>query len=268
MVDAISYEDLVRFLGYCKQGRGVQARTLKAYTGYLRSFFGWCEAVGYIDRSPARALTSPKYIEPPKTVLGVPVAHLRQMLDFTEQASPRNYAILLFMMVTGCRVSATSNLLCGNLDLQQGSALVFEKGQRWVTYEFDELTAGALSNWLVQRPNAKHDYVWTGPGPKYVQFRATGIRKMLSDLCVRLRLPHYTPHQLRHSVGEIIANHDHSELAVATALNHKNLQSARIYMPQRIQRTRVMRREIESTLYPERAAKGKTELQETVAVKT
>jgi integrase len=129
---------------------------------------------------------------------------------------------------------------------------VFEKGQRWVIYDFDRFTAQALVKWLDQRPPAAHDYVWIGMGSKYPQLKATGIRKMLSDVCAVLKLPHYTPHQIRHSAGEILANNDHSELAVASALNHQNLQSARHYMPKRLAHTNHLRQEIEATIYPDR----------------
>lgn len=251
-VHLISFDDLVRFLTYCREERGVVCLTLRHYTGFLRQFFGWCVDVGYIERSPAAALKSPRCPDQ-RIVRGVPVTHLRRMLDYTEQANRRNYAILLFMAVTGCRVSATSALTLENLDIDNKRALVYEKGGRWVVYEFDQMTASALSGWLMERPAVGHHFVWTGPGPDYLQLQATGIRKMLYDLCRRLRLPHYTPHQLRHSAGEILASNDHSELSVASALNHKNPQSARIYMPKRLPHTRHLRREIEEALYPERA---------------
>lgn len=251
-VQQVTYEDLVRFLAYCEQDRAVVCLTLRHYTTILKTFFGWCVDVGYIERNPAQALKSPRCPDQ-RLVLGVPVDHLRRMLDYTEQANRRNYAVLLFMAVTGCRVSATSALRLDRLDISRGRASTYEKGGRWVVYEFDSLTAVALSDWLALRPNVDHPYVWTGPGPDYVQLKATGIRKMLHDLCKRLDLPHYTPHQLRHSAGEILAANDHSELSVASALNHKNPQSARIYMPKRLPQTRHLRREIEATLYPDRS---------------
>lgn len=250
-IHQIRFDDLVYFLAYCEQDRGVACLTIRHYTTILKSFFAWCVDVGYIEHSPAQALRT-RRCDDQRLIRGVPVGHLRRMLDYTEQASRRNYAILLFMAVTGCRVSATSALRLDRLDISQGRASTYEKGGRWVIYEFDHLTSVALTDWLAMRPDVDHPFVWTGPGPDHQQLQATGIRKMLRDLCVRLDLPIYTPHQLRHSAGEILASNDHSELSVASALNHKNPQSARIYMPKRLPNTRHLRREIEATLYPDR----------------
>lgn len=250
-VSEITHGDLVRFVAYCEETRGVNRTTLKLYTGFLKRFFEWCYVTGYIDEDPARVLINPRTVKS-QEVQGIPPEHLRKILDYAEMKSTRNYAVLLFMAVTGCRVGATSNLLIQNVNVTEGWALAFEKGQRWVTYEFDRLTARALSNWLAERPNCDHDYLWTGLGPDYRPFRHEGIRTMLMVTCKKLKLPHYTPHQIRHSVGEILANNDHSELAVASALNHQNLRSAHIYMPRRMQKTRHLRREIENTLYPDR----------------
>ncbi|QPC82132.1 tyrosine-type recombinase/integrase [Phototrophicus methaneseepsis] len=251
-VDEITHGDLIRFVAYCEHDRGVSCRSLKQYTYFLRSFFRWCLRAGYIENDPAAALLTPKCVKDGSRVRGIPPAHLRKMLDYTEQTSKRNYALILFMAVTGCRVRAASELRCSNLDLQLGYARLLEKGRRWVVYEFDQLTAAALSDWLMKRPNVDHDYVWTGRGPHYEPLKHQGIRSMLTYLCQKLELPHYTPHQIRHSAGEILANHDHSELAVASALNHQSLQSARIYMPQRMAETRHLRHDIEATLYPDR----------------
>nr|WP_228845338.1 tyrosine-type recombinase/integrase [Phototrophicus methaneseepsis] len=89
------------------------------------------------------------------------------------------------------------------------------------------------------------------------RLKEASVRWMLSRLCERLHLLTYSPHQFRHSVGEILASHDHSELAVASALNHRSLRSARQYMPERLTEIHHLRRETEATLYPDRVKSDK-----------
>jgi integrase/recombinase XerC len=250
-VNDISHSDLVRFIAWCRKERGITAATAKQYTSFLRRFFEWCYEVEYVEQNPARALSTPKS-QKTERVTGVPLDDLRKLLNYTEMGHPRNHAILMFMAVTGCRVTATSRLQISKLDLLQGQAEVFEKGGRWVIYDFDELTSAALRRWLDQRPDVDHDFVWTGKRSKDKPIGAHAISSMIETLCRRLGLPKYSPHQLRHSVGEILANNDHSELAIASALNHQDLQTARHYMPARMSHTRHLRREIEEMLYPDK----------------
>ena len=247
----ITHGDLVRFIAYCETKRGVSRSSLRQYSSFLRAFFKWGAASGYLEVDPAKSLTSPKVVNKER-VKGVPLDHLRCLLDYTEQTSKRNYSLLLFLAVTGCRVGAASHLLRSNIDFRRKQVRVFEKGQRWVVYEFDEMTAVALDKWLAIRPETDHDYVWTSQRKSNPRLKESSIRRMLVLLCERLEIPSYSPHQFRHSVGEILASHDHSELSVASALNHRSLRSVRHYMPERLSETRHLRREIEATLYPDR----------------
>ncbi|WP_338048174.1 tyrosine-type recombinase/integrase [Phototrophicus methaneseepsis] len=247
-----THSDLVRFISYCENERGVSRASLRQYTAFLRAFFKWCNQSGYTEVDPAKSLMSPKVTQRPDPVRGIPTHHLRKMLDYTEQCNLRNYALLLFMSVTGCRVSAASKLEWSRLNLETYRAQVFEKGQRWVYYEFDSYTADVLAHWLQSRPAVDHDYVWTSERQPYGPIKPASIRQMLQKVCDHLKIPRYTPHQIRHSVGEMLASHYHSELAVASALNHQDLKSARHYMPRRLQETYQLRQEIVATIYPDR----------------
>lgn len=258
-----THGDLVRFINYCEQDREISRVSLRQYTAFLRAFFKWCAESDYIAADPAKSLVSPKVIHKSEPIRGIPQAHLRKILDFAELMSARNYALLLFMAVTGCRITAASRLKISKLDLARGQAEVFEKGQRWVYYEFDSFTANALNRWLQARPNVKHDYVWTSERQPYGLIKPAAIRQMMNKICDHLALPRYTPHQIRHSVGEMLASHYHSELVIASALNHQDLKSARHYMPQRLQETYQLRREIVATLYPDREVDENFEGKET-----
>ncbi len=45
------------------------------------------------------------------------------------EVSPRDYALALFLADTGCRVAGVVGLKFGDLDLEHGTAEVFEKGR-------------------------------------------------------------------------------------------------------------------------------------------
>lgn len=120
---------------------------------------------------------------------------------------PRDHAIILFLADTGCRVGGIASLTLDNLNLDDGSAWLLEKGSQWRQVWFGEETAQALRRWIDLRPPCDHRSVFTtsagrGARPLHRRCFAETVHK-LSRKAGTSRL--YGPHAIRHAVGHALS---------------------------------------------------------------
>lgn len=205
-ITLIRYEDLMDYIARLKDS-GIKQSTLVGYTAVIKSFFGWCVDRHYIEISPAQAIKRRSPMRDPTRNRAVPPEELRRMVTYAEVNSPRNYALLLFMVDTGCRVGGLVSLTIQKLDLDEMSAFVLEKGNRWHKALYGEQTANALSDWLRKRPEVDHDYVWTGPNPDHKPLTRQGVAALIRRLALKVEASRlWSPHAIRHSLGHAYAN--------------------------------------------------------------
>lgn len=217
-VRLISYEDLVDYLARLRAT--IKPSTCAGYVSIIKSFFNWCHHRGYIDRSPAAAIVRKIPPPDPSRSRAIPTDELRRIVDYARITSPRNYALLLFMIDTGCRVGGLVSLMLGNLDLERMSAKLLEKGRVWQTVYFGTTTADALRAWLEKRPAVKHDYVWTGQG-RGNPITTNAVFVLLHRLSERTECSRlWSPHAIRHAVGHAYAKAGVPVTVTQHKLNH------------------------------------------------
>lgn len=134
-----------------EQGR-LSVWTIHGHIRIARQFFRWHFTEGKITLNPAARLELPALgNEPPK---GISEEDMQKMLA-AAKASSRNYAILMFLADTGCRIGGVAELELADLDLENRQAIVHEKGKhgrkKVRTVFFNSPTAEALKMWLVER---------------------------------------------------------------------------------------------------------------------
>jgi site-specific recombinase XerD len=110
-----------------------------------------------------------------------------------------NYALLLFLADTGCRVGGLVGLCLADVDLGGRSALVTEKGGKSRYVFFGEQTRAALGAWFSVRP-AGMDRVFVGQRGPLTVF---GVNQILSKLKRRAGVSgHVNPHAFRHGFAK------------------------------------------------------------------
>lgn len=223
-ITRIRYEDLLDYDAQLRAS-GLKPVTLAGYTSAIKAFFNWCVGRRYIKRSPAADIKRRRRDADSHVSRAVPPAELRAMVECARHTSPRNYALLLFMADTGCRVGGLISLTLERLDLDDRSALLLEKGDSWHRVFYGDQTADALRAWLRKRPPAAHAYVWTGKAPGYKPLQASAVRFILRRLAEATDASRiWTPHDIRRSVGHAFAKHGIPAPTTAQKLGHSDVQ--------------------------------------------
>lgn len=220
-VGRVSYEELLDYL----DGLGVRLSTRRSYVSIIKAFFAWCVEMGYAEQSPAARLRrGPRHAQPPLP-RAIPPEELTRIVEYVRYASPRNFALLLFMADTGCRVSGLCSLSLDNLHIEEGYAWLLEKGSRFELALFGVDTAAALRRWLGKRPDVNHRYVWTSRGPHYQPLTPNGVRYILAALSRRTECSRvWFPHAIRHAVAYAWANAGVPATLVAQKLWHTDVR--------------------------------------------
>jgi integrase/recombinase XerD len=216
-VNRVSFEDLIDVQAGLRSK--LSASTVANYTSIYKAFFAWCAQRGYCDQSPAADLVRRR--PRPRSDRAIPADELRAMVDYARVTSSRDYAILMFLADTGCRVGGLISLQCANLSLDAGVALLTEKGGMLHRALFSPATADALRRWLSHRPAVDHDYVFIGRGPGHPLTRGA-INSLFKSLCRKCHLSRiWTPHAIRHAVG-----HAYAKAGVPATITQKKLGHA------------------------------------------
>lgn len=201
-VDELTADDLRRWL------RDVDARwspntVANRYKG-ARAFLRWCVDEGELQTSPVDSVRPPRVPDKPTTMLTLD--QLRQLLagangnSFTDR---RDYALILTLADTGCRLSEVANLQLDDLDLRERVARVTGKGSRPRVVPLGARSAQALDRYLRQRRRQTYGHspwLWLGSTGKG-RLTPNGVQQMLrrrgTELGVRVH-----PHMFRHGFAD------------------------------------------------------------------
>lgn len=232
-IQRIRFEDLLDYQASLSDL--VSPVTVAGYTSIFKAFFSWCTRQRYVDFNPALELHHPRTRRDPEDSRAIPSADLRRFVEYTRITKPRNYAMLLFMADTGCRVGGLVSLTLLHLHLGERFAFIDEKGGQWHRATFGDETAAALQAWIAKRPRCLHDYVWTGRGPDYKPIKRAAVEAILSDLSERTGASKkWTPHSLRHALGHAWAKAGIPPHVTQEKLGHAHISTTlNFYYPQR-----------------------------------
>ncbi len=222
LLEEISPRELQRYQS--KNWGHLKRSTIAGYTAVLKTFFAWAVDKGYLEKSPADGLRRPPRAKDSAEPRAIPPEHLRQMLDYTRQTSVRNYAILMFLIATGCRVGGLLSVTLNDLDVAHYRASIRVKGGRSGKVFFGDKTRTALEAYLAWRPACGHDKLWVWDKQPYKPLQDGGVYAMIVDTCQRVHLPkEYFTHGTRHSVGISWTQAGVALGIVSTKLGHSNV---------------------------------------------
>lgn len=219
----VTADDLVEYFAELSVGR--KPSTVAGYIGICKSFFAWCVQAGHIRVSPASPLRQ-RQAQRVERNRAIPTDELQRMVDYAKVTSPRNYAILLFLADTACRVGGLQTLTLDGLELERSRAFLVEKGAKDVAVFFGADTAEALKAWMRLRPEVRHRFVWTGQGPKYAPMSAHGLSDVIRRIAAKTGASQlWGPHSIRHAVGHAYERAGVSPVVTQKKLNHERLQT-------------------------------------------
>jgi integrase len=258
------------------EGRGLAAETVYAYLSRLSSFYTWMlrdvQLAQEIRHNPV-LLARPKPPKPyqSKRTKALSDADLRRLLQVVKAAADdgdvvakRDYALLLFYVLTGMRRQEIIQLQWGDLELAETLVLTTQvKGGTSRTKEIaDPSVKAALLEYLTASERlsvlAPESPLWiahdpardTAPGmckrnpkkPKIVRthgdrLTSHGFVKNLKRYAAAIGLADIHLHQTRHTFARMVGEDAGSLMEVQEALGHKDIATTRVYL-ERVSRER------------------------------
>lgn len=195
--------------------------TLRGYVRAWRAFFNWCVDETLIGSSPARKLPLPKVPkQPPKAISR---ADLDRILAAAQLSSSRDYAIVLILADSACRVGGLCAITLDNLDLDARQAIVTSKGQTAFIL-FTERTADAIRAYLRDRPPSCQRALFLGEKDRPLQ--PGGVHSLLDRLAAAAEVRgRHNPHSFRHGWAREALRQGADISDVGHVLGHSQLQT-------------------------------------------
>ena len=195
----------------------------------VKAFFSWCRRMGYIEanvfaRVPLVKLEQ-QIIEP------FSQADVQRLLDSQDRATYlgcRNYAIFLFLLDTGVRVSECVAVDLDDVDWAQGRVRVLHgkgKKQRWVA--IGTMTAEALRDYLARHRGRSPGALFRSRKGHAV--RPNALNVLMRRVAVRVGLRKVHPHRFRHTFATWAIRSQAREIDVQILLGHSSLTMVQRY---------------------------------------
>lgn len=178
----------------------VSPATVARHYRTLQQFFKFIETEGIVD-SPMAKMSPPKVDE--KAVPVLTEDEIKRLLATCKSAcfrDRRDYALFMFMLDTGARVSEIVGIRVETLDFTTGTVMVLGKGRRERVTVFGPKTSEALRRYLRVRGNHPRSHLpalWLGERSSALTDH--GVRDILNYRAKLAKLSHVHPHQFRHT---------------------------------------------------------------------
>lgn len=219
---------------------GLAEMTIYKNMRTAKAFWSWAvEWDDDLDRSPMRAIHIERPPRTPVSAKAAPLSTLQALLPVARQ-HPRDYALYLFLLATGCRRKSACLLTLDRLDLAKRRAEIIGKGDRLYTVPFCATTADALRAWLEVRPYVETRAVFLSLR-RWQPMTPDGLGAWLHLLCQRAKVPRIGPHAIRHAVGCYHANNGEPLSLIRELFGHSDSRiTLENYMPDSEDEVRAM----------------------------
>lgn len=231
-IRAITLEDLYYFMEYCEVQRGNSAAARARKVATLKSFFKYLKGKRrLIEENPADELETPKIGR--KRPIYMNIQEATQFIDGIQinQATPRNYCMMMFFLNLGIRVTELCQL---NTTSIQGRYLtVIGKGNKERTVYLNDSCMQALADY---ENSGKTPYKGDGEEPLFVSQKGTRFtRQTVAKIVKRinqqsgLQKERLTPHKLRHTSATMMYKAGADIRSLQHILGHSSVATTQIY---------------------------------------
>jgi len=202
---------------------GLSLWTLHGYLRAARHFFKWLTDEGILSSNPAARLELPRLPKDRKE--GIPPSDAVKIIDTARNLGiPRDYALVLFLAETMCRVGGVVNLRLGDLDLDRGRARGVEKGNKSRPVYLEQRGVKAMRVWLMVRPDVADDHVFLGRRGKGLS--VSGVYQVLKRLAKAAGVPRgWNPHNWRHGSARAMQRLGMPTGVLQQELGHASIQT-------------------------------------------
>lgn len=203
--------------------RGIGDSTLGSLRSVLSSYFGWLHKEGLIQMNPCSNLGTikcPKVVREPFSKTDI-----ERMKEGCK--SPRDKAIIAFLLSSGCRISEVCSLNRTDIDFQTGECKVLGKGNKERIVYLDSVAVMLLRRYLSTRDDA-HNALFLGL--RNERLEPGGVRVMLKVLGKKTGVANIHPHRFRRTLATNLISRGMPIQEVAAVLGHDKLDTTMRYV--------------------------------------
>lgn len=206
-----------------EQAGGLSVWTLRGYVRVARTFFRWLLLEGLLRANPAERLEMPARPRLPRR--GIEDDDADRIIAAARDDA-RDYALVLVLADTACRVGGLVGLTLADVDLKARRVTVREKGlgggNLARVVPMSSLTADALRAWLKARPKIDDDHVFVGCHDR--PLTTGGAYQVVKRLakCAGVASG-FNPHNWRHAAARLMLANGASLAQVGRFLGHTSI---------------------------------------------
>lgn len=206
---------------------GLSQASVTGYLRALRRLFRFAENEGLVAQNPTTGLRVPKPKRgEPKAIATKDFARLLNAIDGDAINQRRNRAMLLLLADSAARVGGLVQIRLSDLDLEQQTVYLREKGDKGRFAFFTPITAEALEIWLEVRPSNGCDMLFVNLGNRMGEPITTqAVSQVLRRLKKRSGVTgHANPHSLRHAFAREYLKNGGNLASLADIMGHSDVQ--------------------------------------------
>ncbi|MCP4419999.1 MAG: tyrosine-type recombinase/integrase [Chloroflexi bacterium] len=212
-------------------GENYRAATINRHLASLRSLAAWAVKTGVLALDPSKdvrgvgqQLQAPKWLDRSAQFALLQAVERGRNAARTptqQRTTTRDYALIVFTLNTGLRVSELCALVKADLHITARKGVVEVrkgKGSKQRTIPLNKKARAALATWL---PLLEGDRVFP--------LQRAGVHKRVRLYAGRAELDECSAHTLRHSFAKNLINQGVNIEQVASLLGHSKLETTRLY---------------------------------------
>lgn len=143
----------------------------------------------------------------------------------------RDMAIMTLFLTTGLRCNALAQINISDIDFDNRTIKVVEKGKRVRNIEYGEGMSNVLNEWMKDRnkryKNSETDALFLSQEKMRISYDA--IRAIVAKYTNGID-KHITPHKLRSTAATSLASHGANVQTIREVLGHRNIQTTMRYV--------------------------------------
>lgn len=251
----LTYPTVSRYYISIKTKRDAEGNLMATSDSYqqtvwccLNNFFRFLKSQHLIEENPMEMIKKPKnkdldrinenrirldkdnFREILKAVDGGAGSHSARLHQ--EKMKERDLAIMLIFMTTGIRVSALLNINIGDVDLDDGTLSVIDKGAKWRKCKLTDDTVRHIKNWLRVRDQFLNGNETDSLFLSYQGNRmcSQAVTKLVDKYCEEALGFHVSPHKLRSGFCSIMYKETKDIEKVRRMVGHSDISTTQRYI--------------------------------------
>ena len=223
-VPSISTDDLRMYLSSFQESHQVSKVTMDNVRRILSTFFAWLEDEDYIIKSPVRKIHKVKIMQTVKeTLTDEEIEKIREACT-----TPRDIALIDFLLSTGVRVGELVLLNRSDIDFQERQCKVLGKGNKEREVYFDAKAKMHLMEYLASRTDSNPALFVSIKAP-FERMSIPGIEIRVKQIGYKAIHKRVHPHKFRRTLATMAIDKGMPIEQVQNLLGHVKIDTTMHY---------------------------------------